>query len=146
MLICTIKCTDKCKEIIKLSQQCIGNMTDIFNNQGNKLLESITQKLEKEETFYFEPYKRLNIEQTPTLFCDNGEKTQDSKIYPITADEVVFASAKSDETNNNFYLADNLTNYGTNTVTIYGWDLAPFSQIYYLYNRRCIYNKLSTFN
>ena len=98
-------------EKLKTEQVCIGNMTDTYNYSGDKLSGTPNDLIYSDTTFYYKTYTRLyGLGQTAnaTLKCE-GKRISETKIFPLTADEIAFAGGKVNLDNSNYYLNKNAT-------------------------------------
>ena len=103
------------KSKLKTTSICIGNSTTKYNLDGTIATE---EEAAVNNYWRYEPYIRLG--KTASLLCNEGDnKSTSAKIYPLTADEVVFAGGKLEEDNRTFYLLDEIldTNVSWHTIT-----------------------------
>ena len=104
---------------LKSEEICIGDTTSPYTSAGVLMTEAEKQAaISNGTSFDYKNYIRLD--QVATLMCDiNGNKTAASKIYPLTADEVVFAGGKvGTGINFTYYLRENASSG-------YWWTLSP---------------------
>ena len=97
---------------LKKTTVCIGDTTNAYTSAGVLMTETEKQNaITNNSRFYYNSYVRLyGVGQTPnaTLMCGaSGVKTSETQIFPLTADEVVFAGGKIDYDNISYYLRDN---------------------------------------
>ncbi len=111
---------------LKMDTWCLGNTTDPYNTSTGALLtDSVNDLMYNSKSFYYEAAKRLygtGETANATLRCDGkNDKTFESYIGALTADEVVFAGGKAGSSNYNYYLLNNyqMKNY------LYWWSLSP---------------------
>jgi len=72
---------------IKSTKVCIGDITTKYDSSGNIINESPSG------IYYYKSYKRLQIDETPSLICDeNGKSTNSHKVYTLTMDEVALSN------------------------------------------------------
>ena len=103
---------------LKSTTACIGDTTNVYNGSGVLMTEAEKQAaISHYDTIYYKNYVRLGINKYATLMCE-GEKTSETKISPLTADEVVLAGGKVEASNYTYYLRENAT-------TNYWWTLSP---------------------
>ena len=101
---------------LKTTTICIGETSNKYDDSGNLLTDSQANEL---GYWYYDNYKRLNNGKTASLVCNShGGRTTSTQIYPLTADEVVYAGGKIQETNYTYYLIENAT-------SDYWWTLSP---------------------
>ena len=105
---------------LKSEEVCIGDTESAYTSAGVLMTEAEKQAaISNYEMIYYKNYIRLYTDQIATLMCDtSGNKTTSAKIYPLTADEVVFAGGKVGANNYTYYLRDNATSG-------YWWTLSP---------------------
>ncbi len=104
---------------LKATTVCIGETTNKYGDSGNLMTDAEANEM---GYWYFDNYKRLYNDRSASLVCNaQGGRTSESKIYPLTADEVVFAGGKVGESNYTYYLLNDYqkTNY------LYWWTLSP---------------------
>ena len=93
------------KAKLKTTTACIGDTTTKYDYNG-----AITTSTNE---YYFDSYVRLygkGQTANATLMCNaTGGKTSATQIFPLTADEVVFAGGKAGANNYTYYLRDNAT-------------------------------------
>lgn len=84
---------------VKTEQACIGDTTNKYNSIGSNYTGG--------SSWYYDAYKRLAVSgrYSPSLKC-SGTKASASKVYPLTADEIILAGGKmgSNQTNKEYYL------------------------------------------
>ena len=105
---------------IKTDQACIGNIIDGYDSNGNKLNGSVKELVKNNTGSSYKVHVRLygkGQTANATLKCE-GAKTSDTKIFPLTADEIVLAGGKAGTSNLNYYLIKN-------AVSNYWWSLSP---------------------
>ncbi len=107
---------------LKTTQACIGDTTNAYTEEGVLMTEAEKQTaITNYNGFYYNSYVRLygkGQTANATLICGaNGGKTSETQIYPLTADEVVFAGAKTEALNYLYYLDDNAINNAWWTLT-----------------------------
>lgn len=100
----------KYDSVIKYSEQCIGNMSDLYND-STKLSEDEKQtylsSLKGAKYYSSVRLKGLGQEITPSLKCEEGAiKTSAVKIFPMSVDEFIFAGGKADASNFNYLMED----------------------------------------
>ena len=110
---------------LKTTTACIGDTTNAYTDAGVLMTETEKQNaITNYSSFYYNSNIRLyGTGQTAnaTLMCNaTGGKTAETQIFPLTADEVVFAGGKAGAYNYAYYLRDNAT-------TGWWWTLSPAS-------------------
>lgn len=96
---------------------------------------------------YFESYGRLAVDFSPSLECPvNSKKTTTTNVFYLTGDELVLAGAKYYNSNNNFYLIENMngiyTDRGIFTTTFINGGIDNYGELLYLWQNGSINNSL----
>ena len=99
---------------LKTTTACIGDTTNAYTDAGAPMTETEKQNaITNYSSFYYNSYIRLygkGQTANATLMCNaTGGKTAETQIFPLTADEVVFAGGKAGAYNYTYYLRDNAT-------------------------------------
>ena len=105
---------------LKSEEACISDTTKGYTSNGTLMTEQEkASAIENYQMVYYDAFKRLAMDNmhSPSLKC-NGTKVSASKVYPLTADEIVFAGGKVVSANSKYYLNENAT-------TNYWWSLSP---------------------
>ena len=115
------------KSKLKSTTACIGDTTTKYDDNGNIFTDSAAVEY---GLWNHKNFVRLRINKYATLMCE-GEKTSETKISPLTADEVVLAGGKVGASNYTYYLRENAT-------TSDWWTLSP-SYFVYAYGYDCAF-------
>ena len=93
------------KSKLKLSSICLGDLSTKYDENWNVLTDS---QLDGLSNWNYNTYKRLLKDKSATLVCDlTGTRTNETQVYSLTADEIIFAGGKSKTGNNDYYLFAN---------------------------------------
>ncbi len=99
---------------LKKTTACIGDTTTLYDANGTVTTSATA--------YYYNTYIRLygkGETANATLMCNaSGGKTSETQIFPLTADEVVFAGGKAGSDNYTYYLRDNASSN-------WWWTLSP---------------------
>lgn len=98
---------------LKRTKLCYGDKSKFYDDSGKEIsedtvLDLITNYYESSEGAfnYSNVFRYLGIGQNKSASFDcheNGISTESYIIFPITADEIIFAGGKMGDTNRNFY-------------------------------------------
>ncbi len=108
---------------LKTATICIGDTTKAYTEAGILMTETeIQDAITNYNRYYYASYIKLygkGQTANATLVCNTASsKTSETQIFPLTADEVVFAGGKAGTANSSYYLKDNASNNTWWTLTI----------------------------
>ncbi len=116
-------------DIIKTRKICVADTENVYTSAGVLMTEAEKQAaIANYDNFYYKNFIRMNMNKVATLICNTtGNKTSEAKIYPLTADEVIFAGGSIEYENYSYYLRENASNNYWWTLSLTSYDGADYA-------------------